>query len=99
MLRFPVIASALAIIALIVVVLALSLLQSQKHLRLVHGELDGANKQIVQSTAATAELEKTVAKLKTELDEASKARRELQENLDEATSDNEQLTLRLPKRS
>jgi cell division protein FtsL len=58
MLRFPVIASALAIIALTVVVLALSLLQSQKHLRSVQGELDGADKQIVQSKAATAELEK-----------------------------------------
>jgi cell division protein FtsL len=65
MLRFPVIAAALAIIALIVVVLALSTLQSQKHLRSVQKELDRANEQVTQSKAATEENEKTVAKLRT----------------------------------
>jgi septal ring factor EnvC (AmiA/AmiB activator) len=89
--RLPFIASALAVIALIIVVLIVSLLQGHKHLRSVQTELGRTNQQVVRASAATAELEKTAANLKTELDEAGKKRTELQGNLDEANSHNEQL--------
>src|SRR6185295_1909794 len=91
MLRWPFVASALAIVALIIVLLLVSLVQGHKQLRSVQKELGRTNEQVVQHKAATAELEKSVANLKTELDAADKKRTELQGNLDEANSDNEVL--------
>ena len=89
--RWPFVASALAIIALIIVLLLVSLVQGHKQLRSVQRELGRTNEQVVQDKAATAELEKSVANLKTELDAADKKRTELQGNLDEANSDNDVL--------
>ena len=91
MLRVPFIASAFAILALIIVVLVIALLQGQRHLRSTQSELGRTNEQVVQAGAASAELEKTMATLKTELDEAGKKRIQLQGNLDEANSGNEHL--------
>jgi septal ring factor EnvC (AmiA/AmiB activator) len=91
MLRWPFIATALAVIALGVVLLLVSIFQNQRHLRSVQRELDQAREQIVQSRAASAELEKSVAKLKTELDAVNKAHTQLQGHLDEANSDNDHL--------
>ena len=84
MLRVPFIASAFAILALIIVVLVIALLQGQRHLRSMQSELGRTNEQVVQARAASAELEKTMATLKTELDEAGKKLIQLQGNLDEA---------------
>ena len=64
MLRVPFIASALAIIAFIIVVLIISLVQGQRHLRTVQKELSSTNEHFLQVTVTTAELEKTVANLK-----------------------------------
>jgi septal ring factor EnvC (AmiA/AmiB activator) len=89
--RFPFIAAGLAIIAVGIVVLLIATVQSKRHLRSVQRELDRANEQIEQSKAATADLEKSVIKLKTELDAVNKARMQLQGHLDEANSDNDQL--------
>jgi len=91
MLRWPFVASALAIVALIIVLLLVSLVQGHKQLRSVQKELGRTTEQVVQHKAATAELENSVANLKTELDAADKKRTELQGNLDEANSDNEVL--------
>src|SRR6185312_6034199 len=66
MLRWPFVASALAIIALIIVLLLVSLVQGHKQLRTVQKELGRTNEQVVQARAATAEL----ANLKTELNAA-----------------------------
>src|SRR6188472_1538254 len=89
--RLPFLASALAIIALIIVLLLVSLVEGHKQLRSVQKELGRTNEQVVQHKAATADLEKSVANLKTELDAADKKRTELQGNLDEANSDNDVL--------
>jgi septal ring factor EnvC (AmiA/AmiB activator) len=72
MLRWPFVASALAIVALIIVLLLVSLVQGHKQLRTVQKELGSTNEQVVQDKAATAELKKSVANLKTELDAADK---------------------------
>ena len=84
--RLPYIALGLAIIALVLVAIPL-----QSRLRALQHELGTTNRQLVQARAASAELEKLVATLKTELDAANRARTDFQTNLDEATSDNEQL--------
>ena len=84
--RLPYIALGLAIIALVLVAIPL-----QGGLRVLQSELGTTNGQLVQARAASAELEKLVATLKTELDAANRARSDFQTNLDEATSDNEQL--------
>lgn len=84
--RLPYIALGLAIIALVLVAIPL-----QGRLRVLQNELGSTNAQLVQARAASAELEKLVATLKTELDAANRARTDFQTNLDEATSDNEQL--------
>jgi septal ring factor EnvC (AmiA/AmiB activator) len=91
MLRWRFIASGIAIVSLIIVLLLVSLVQGHKQLRTVQKELGRANEQVVQDKAATAELEKSVANLKTELEAADKKRTELQGNLDEANSDNDVL--------
>ena len=67
------------------------LVQTQKQLRVVQRELGTANEQVVQARAGTAELERVIINLKTELDAATMARTELQGNLDEANSDVAQL--------
>jgi hypothetical protein len=84
--RLAYIALGLAIIALVLVAIPL-----QGRLRVLQNELGSTNAQLVQARAASAELEKLVATLKTELDAANRARTDFQTNLDEATSDNEQL--------
>jgi len=81
------IAAGLALIAVAIVVLLVAAVQSQRHLRSAQRELDRANEQIERSKGATADLEKSVGKLKTELDAVSKARSQLQSHLDEANSD------------
>ena len=63
MLRRPVIATALAIIALIIVLLLVSLAQEHKHLRSVQEELGRTNQQVVK-------LEKVIGSLKADLDAA-----------------------------
>ena len=87
--RLPFIALGLAMIAL--VLLAIPLIQNQGRLRALQNELGRTNGQFVQARAVNAELERVVATLKTELDGAKRARADFQTNLDEATSDNEQL--------
>jgi septal ring factor EnvC (AmiA/AmiB activator) len=72
--------SALAIVAFIIVILLVSLVQGHKQLRSVQKQLDQANEQIVQARAATVELEKSIANLKTKLDAADKKLTELQGN-------------------
>src|SRR6185436_2356483 len=84
MLRWPFVASALAIIALIIVLLLVSLVQDYKQLRSVQKELGRTKEQ-------AAKLEKVIANLKTELDEANKARTQLQGNLSEVNTKAEQL--------
>ena len=61
MLRWPLVASALAIITLIIVLLLVSLAQEHKQLRSVQRELGSKNEQV-------ATLEKVIADLRTELD-------------------------------
>ena len=63
MLRRPFIATALAIIALIIVLLLGSLAQEHKHLRSVQEELGRTNQQVVK-------LEKVIGSLKADLDAA-----------------------------
>jgi uncharacterized protein YoxC len=72
MLRWPFIASVIAIIALAFVFLLVSLVQEHKHLKTAQKELRTTNEQFLQAKATTAELEKIVTKLKTELDAAGK---------------------------
>src|SRR5262249_26555328 len=87
--HLPWIALALAVIAL--VLLGAALFKTQKQLRELRSELGTSNGQLVQAWAASSELESVVANLKIELDTANKARTELQSNLDEADSDNDEL--------
>lgn len=61
-------------------VLLFPLVEIQRDLRL-------ANEQGVQARERIAELERTVANLKAELDEANRARTKLQGDLDEASSE------------
>jgi len=84
MLRRPFIASGIAIVALIIVLLIVSLVLGQRHLRTVQKELGRTNEQVVK-------LEKVIANQKTGLDAVDKARAQLQSHLDEANSDNDQL--------
>src|SRR6185503_13203543 len=84
MLRRPFIASGIAIVALIIVLLIVSLVLGQRHLRAVQKELGRTNEQVVK-------LEKVIGNLKTDFDAESKARSQLQGHLDEANSDNDQL--------
>jgi chromosome segregation ATPase len=84
--RLPWIALGLAIIALVLVAIPL-----QSRLRVLQHELGTTNRQLVQARAASAELERVNAKLKTELDAVSKARTQLQGHLDEANTKAEQL--------
>src|SRR4026208_2334941 len=84
--RLPWIALGLATIALVLVAIPL-----QSRLRVLQNELGTTNRQLVQARAASAELDRANARLKTELDAANRARTDFQTNLDEATSDNEQL--------
>jgi uncharacterized membrane-anchored protein YhcB (DUF1043 family) len=97
MLRWPFVASALAIVALIIVLLLVSLVQGHKQLRTVQKELGRTNEQVVQDKAATAELEKSVANLKTELDptraaSATKRRRSNSSRTRQRTSPRPKLT-------
>ena len=89
--RFPFIAAGLTLIAVGVIVLVVGVVHSQEHLRSVQRELDRANEQIVQSKRANADLATSVAKLETEVDEANKARTEIQGHLNDANSTIEQL--------
>ena len=84
--RLPWIALGLAIIALVLVAIPL-----QSRLRVLQHELGTTNRQLVQARAASAELERVNARLKTELDAVSKARTQLQGHLDEANTKAEQL--------
>jgi septal ring factor EnvC (AmiA/AmiB activator) len=72
------IAIGIALVAL--AVLLFPLVEIQRDLRL-------ANEQGVQARARIAELERLVADLKTELNEANRARTQLQGDLDEANSE------------
>ena len=67
MLRRPFIASGIAIVALIIVLLIVSLVLGQRHLRTVQKELGRTNEQVVK-------LEKVIANQKTGLDAVDKAR-------------------------
>jgi septal ring factor EnvC (AmiA/AmiB activator) len=60
------------------------LVNAQQHLKAVRNELGRTNEQVVK-------LEKVVGGLKTEVDEANKARTDIQGKLDEANSTIEQL--------
>ena len=84
MLRRPFIASGITIVALIIVLLIVSLVLGQRHLRTVQKELGRTIEQVVK-------LEKVIANQKTGLDAVDKARAQLQSHLDEANSDNDQL--------
>ena len=86
---FPLIAIAIGIVALIALVFPL--VQTQRHLREVRTELVRTKEKLVQDRAASAQLEQTISNLKTDLDAANKARTELKENLDDASSDVGQL--------
>ena len=72
------IAIGLAVVAL--AFLVFPLVQIQTELRL-------ANEQVVQARERTAELERVVANLKTELDASNRVRTQLQSGLDEANSE------------
>ena len=85
----PAIALGLAVLALVALVIPLVL--TQKHLTEAQTELARTNEQLVQNRNASDQLEQTISNLKTELDAGNKARTELKENLDKATSDAEQL--------
>ena len=89
--QWPWIALAVAVVAL--AALIYPLVQTQKRLTLVQSELGRANEQVVQARAGATELERVVANLKTELDAATMARRELQGNLEEANSDVEHMRM------
>jgi len=84
MLRRPFIASAIAIIALIIVLLIVSLVQGQRHLKAVQKELGKTNEQVVK-------LEKVIANQKTALDAVNEVRTQLESHLNDANSDNDQL--------
>ena len=84
MLRRPFIASAIAIIALIIVLLIVSLVQGQRHLKAVQKELGKTNEQVVK-------LEKVIANQKTALDAVNEARTQLESHLNDANEDNDQL--------
>src|ERR1044071_6284794 len=84
MLRRPFIASAIAIIALIIVLLIVSLVQGQRHLKAVQKELRKTNEQVVK-------LEKVIANQKTALDAVNEARTQLESHLNDANADNDQL--------
>jgi chromosome segregation ATPase len=84
MLRRPFIASAIAIIALIIVLLIVSLVQGQRHLKAVQKELGKTNEQVVK-------LEKVIANQKTALDAVNEARTQLESHLNDANADNDQL--------
>jgi septal ring factor EnvC (AmiA/AmiB activator) len=71
MLRRPFIASAIAIIALIIVLLLVSFVQDHKQLRSVQKELGRTDEQVVK-------LQKAIADQKTELDAVNKARTQLE---------------------
>ena len=79
------------IIAVGLVVLLVGVVQGQRHLRSVQIELDRAHDQIMQFKQANEKLATSVAKLETEVDEANKARTDIQGKLDEANSTIEQL--------
>jgi len=64
--------------------LVFPLVYAQQHLKAVRNELGRTNEQVVK-------LEKVVGGLKTEVDEANKARTDIQGKLDEANSTIEQL--------
>ena len=80
--RFPWIALAAAVVAM--AILVFPLVYAQQHLKAVRNELGRTNEQVVK-------LEKVVGGLKTEVDEANKARTDIQGKLDEANSTIEQL--------
>jgi tropomyosin len=88
MLRRPFIASAIAIIALIIVLLIVSLVQGQRHLKAVQKELGKTNEQVVK-------LEKVIANQKTALDAVNEARTQLESHLNDANADNDQLRKKL----
>ena len=76
MLRSPLIATGLAIVGLIIVLLVVSLAQQYKHLSSVQKELGATNGQVVK-------LQKAIADLKAQLDESNKARSQIQNDLDQ----------------
>ena len=80
MLRRPVIATALAIIALIIVLLLVSLVQEHKHLRSVQEELGRTNQQVVK-------LEKVIGSLKADLDAAQSQLKEKEAHEQELTTE------------
>src|SRR4029078_9200605 len=84
MLRRPFIASAIAIIALIIVLLIVSLVQGQRHLKAVQKEVGKTNEQVVK-------LEKVIANQKTALDAVNEARTQLESQLNDTNADNAQL--------
>ena len=67
--------TAVAVVALAVVIYPL--VQTQKRLRLIQAELGRANEQVVQERAGTAELERVITNLKSELDAANKTHTQL----------------------
>jgi chromosome segregation ATPase len=80
MLRRPFIATALAIIALIIVLLLVSLAQEHKHLRSVQQELGRTNQQVVK-------LEKVIGSLKADLDTAQSQLKEQEVHEQELTTE------------
>jgi len=80
MLRRPFIATALAIIALIIVLLLVSLAQEHKHLRSVQQELGRTNQQVVK-------LEKVIGSLKADLDTAQSQLKEKEAHEQELTTE------------
>src|SRR4029078_4062791 len=84
MLRRPFIASDIAIIALIIVLLIVSLVQGQRHLKAVQKEVGKTNEQVVK-------LETVIANKKTALDAVNEARTQLESQLNDANADNDQL--------
>ena len=80
MLRRPFIATALAIIALIIVLLLVSLAQEHKHLRSVQEELGRTNQQVVK-------LEKVIGSLKADLDTAQSQLKEKEAHEQELTTE------------
>ena len=80
MLRRPFLATALAIIALIIVLLLVSLAQEHKHLRSVQQELGRTNLQVVK-------LEKVIGSLKADLDTAQSQLKEQEVHEQELTTE------------
>ena len=83
------IALGLAVLALIALIITVAV--NRQHLREARTELAKANEQLVQNRDAADQLEQTIANLKAELVAGNKARIELKENFDKATSDADQL--------